>query len=157
MVTTASTLELLRDYARSIDALRDRGVVRTRNVVGCYAEHLFAIALGWTLENNATRGFDARGPDEQRYQIKARRITRLSKSTQLGDLPPGDRLEFDALAAIVFAEDFSVLRAALIPAPELLTLRTKHAKRPRFHLRESIMIVPGVEDVTDRLRAAQRA
>lgn len=154
---TVSTLELLRDYARSIDALRDRGVVRTRNVVGCYAEHLFSIALGWTLENTATRGFDARGPDGRRYQIKARRITRLNKSTQLGDLPPDERLEFDALAAIVFAEDFSVLRAALIPTPDLFALRTKHAKRPRFHLRESVMIMHGVEDVTDRLRAAQRA
>ena len=150
-----STLELLRDYARSIDTLYARGVIRTRNVVGCYAEYLFARALRWKLESNAARGFDARDSEGCRYQIKARRITRLNKSTQLGDLPAGTQQEFDTLAAIVFEEDFTVLRAALIPAGTLVGMRTKNVKRPRFHLRESVMNAPDVVDVTRELRGAQ--
>jgi len=150
-----TTLDLLQAYARSIDALRERGVIRTRNVVGCYAEHLFASAMEWTLERNAARGFDARDRDGQRYQIKARRITKANTSTQLGDLPPGDQHEFDAVAAVVFDEDFGVVRAALIPVSALAGLRTKHAKRPRLHLREAVLLTPDVIDVTTVLRATQ--
>ncbi len=154
-MTETSVLELLRSYANSIDALHERGVIRTRNVVGCYAAHLFARAMRWTLENNASRGFDAHDADGLRYQIKARRITRSNTSTQLGDLPAGDVQEFDALAEIVFKEDFTVLRAAVIPTHALLKMRTKNAARPRFYLREAVMIAPDVVDVTGALSAAQ--
>ena len=154
-MSTPDSLDLLRNYARSIDALYERGVIRTRNVVGCYAEYLFSRTMRWSLENNAARGFDARDQDGRRYQIKARRITRLNASTQLGDLPAGTQQEFDALAAVVFEEDFTVLRAALFPTPILVGMRTKNARRPRFHLREAVMNAPGVIDVTSELRAAQ--
>jgi hypothetical protein len=152
---SSHTLGLLRNYARSIDALYERGIIRTRNVVGCYAEYLFARAMRWSLEDNAARGFDARDQDGRRYQIKARRITRLNASTQLGDLPAGEQQEFDALAAVVFEEDFTVLRAALIPTAVLIGMRTKNARRPRFHLREAVLKAPDVVDVTGELRAAQ--
>jgi len=154
-MTNRTTLELLRDYGRSIDALYERQIIRTRNVVGCYAEHLFSKAMGWTLERNAARGFDARDAGGLRYQIKARRITRRNPSTQVGDLPPGDTQEFDALGVVVFDEMFDVLRAAVIPKDVLLTLRSNNAKRPRFHFREAILTAARVDDVTALLRAAQ--
>lgn len=156
-MTARTTLELLSDYARSIDALYDRQIIRTRNVVGCYAEYLFANAMHWSLERNAARGFDAKDAGGNRYQIKARRITRRNTSTQLGDLPPGESQEFEALAAIVFGETFDVVRAAIIPTRTLLALRTSNAKRPRFHLRESVLDAPGVINATEQLRAAQKS
>jgi hypothetical protein len=112
--------------------------------------------MEWKLERNASRGFDARGTDGRRHQIKARRITRRNPSTQMGDLPAGDIQEFDALAAVIFAEDFGVVRAAVIATPVLLRLRTKSPTRPRFHLSDSVMKAAGVMDVTDKLREAQR-
>ena len=76
---------LLALYATILDELRDRGIVRsTNNPVGDYAEYLVATALGLRLADNATSGFDAIGPDDLLYQVKARRLTPRNPSRQLG-------------------------------------------------------------------------
>lgn len=91
-----------------------------------------------------------------RIQIKSRRLSPTNKSRQLGDMPPDNELRFDVLAGVVFAADFVVENAALIPTTVLVGLRSGEAKRPRFHLREAVLRMDGVVDVTRKLRNAQR-
>ncbi len=50
-----------------------------------------------------------------RYQIKGRRITRDNPSRQLSALRDLAKDNFDFLAGVLFAEDFGVIRAAIIP------------------------------------------
>lgn len=147
-------LDLLRAYGAAVERLRARGIVRTKNVIGDYAEHLFAKTYGWTLEPSSNRAFDAKH-DGVRYQIKCRHITARNPSRQVGDLPEDNEIGFDVLAAALFAEDYTVLRAAMIPVHTLLPLRTRVSGRLRFILRDTVWDQPGVRDVTDELRETQ--
>ncbi|MEZ6030534.1 MAG: hypothetical protein R3C46_12400 [Hyphomonadaceae bacterium] len=150
-----TTLALLNDYARAIDVLKARGIIRTKNVVGCYAEHLFAHAFDWVLEANSKDGYDAKDGEGRRVQIKSRRVSSTNKSRQLGDMPPDSKIRFDLLAGVVFAPDFIVDCAVIMPRDVLIGLRSGETKRPRFHLREAVRHVEGVRDVTQELREAQ--
>jgi hypothetical protein len=64
---------------------------------------------------------------------------------------------FDFLAGVIFKEDYTVLRAALIPHAMALERATyvKHTNSHRFLLRDDIWNVRGVRDVTDELRAVR--
>ncbi len=150
-----NTLDLLQAYAHSIDALRERGVVRTKNVVGCYGEYLFCRAFDWTLQGNSQSAFDAVDTDGKTYQVKSRRVSALNPSRQLGDMPPDESIRFDVLAGVIFDEKFAVHCAVLIPKQTLLPMRSGNPNRPRFHLRDAVLGAPGVRDVTAALRAAQ--
>lgn len=150
-----STLELLRSYGRAIDALRESGVVRTKNVVGCYGEYLFSRAFGWKLQGNSQSAFDAVDSAGVTYQVKSRRVSVLNPSRQLGDMPPDAGIRFDVLAGVIFDEEFTVHCAVLIPKDALLPLRSGNPSRPRFHLRDGVLAAQGVRDVTETLRLAQ--
>ena len=59
------------------------------------------------------------------------------------------------LAGVVFSEDYSVLRAAIIP-PEVVRKRARFVERTNSHkfvLRDDVWNTPGVRDVTPELRA----
>lgn len=150
-----STLELLRAYGTILDELRRRDVVRSANSpISDYAEVLFCRAFGWTQENNSASGFDARDTAGQRYQIKARRLTDAPGSRQLSAIRNLAGDPFDLLAAVLFASDFSIHRAGLIPAAVVKSRvrRSGHTNSDVFHLRDDVWTIPGVIDVTDRLR-----
>jgi hypothetical protein len=152
-----SIADLLRNYGSAIDALSARGVIRTKNVVGDYAESLFARAMNWSLESNSSKAFDARDA-VRTFQIKGRRLSPANRSCELGGMPVDASIRFDALAAVIFEANFEVLHAALVPASVLIELRTsRETARPRFVFRRSVLDVDGVEDVTDALRLAQAA
>lgn len=151
---SGSALDLLRAYSAAIRALHERGIVRTKNVVGCYAETLFARAFGWELPASSNKAFDATD-GVRTYQIKSRRVSASNPSCQLGDMPKDDEITFDCVAAVIFEEDFSVRYAAVVPVSVMTALRTGHDGRPRFIFRPAVLSVPGVEEVTGRLRAAQ--
>ncbi|MDR6624095.1 hypothetical protein [Caulobacter segnis] len=150
----AIALDLLRAYGFAIDALHERRIVRTKNIVGDYAETLFARAFDWDLSSNSNNAFDATD-GVKTYQVKSRRLSPTNRSCELGGMPSDELLAFDTLAAVIFEADFSVLYAALVPVPVLTGLRTSRETRPRFVFRRSVLDVPGVEDVTHRLRSAQ--
>lgn len=59
------------------------------------------------------RDVDATDGTNVRYQIKGRRPTKLGKSRQLGVLRDLPEHHFDFLAAVLFHEDYRVMRAAL--------------------------------------------
>ncbi len=154
--------DLLALYAKIIDELIDQKVVRSsNNPVADYSEYLTARAFGLTLVANATIGFDAISADDVRYQVKARRLTARNGSRQLGFIRGLDKEEdpFDLLVGILFDSDFTVLRAALIPIEVIRAnaARVDYVNGWRFILRESVWVLPGVEDATDAIRAAVAA
>jgi hypothetical protein len=153
-----SVRELLQLQGRIVAELRCRTIVRTGNApLGDYAEWLFAKAFGWKLEENSAAGFDA-GYGERRFQIKARRLTASGRGTrQLSVIRNLQAAHFDSLAAVLFAEDYSVWRAALVPREVVVAraTQTPHVNGWRFILKDEVWSVPGVEDVTARLKVAE--
>ena len=153
--TALSTLELLRAHGTILDELRRREILRSANSpISDYDEALFCRAIGWTREQNSTSGFDARDAAGVRYQIKARRITAAPGSRQLSAIRNLAGDPFDQLAAVLFAPDFSVHRAALIPIDVVKprVRRSSHTNSDVLHLRDEVWSVPGVVDVTQALR-----
>ena len=148
--------ELLTSHVQIEDALRVRGVLRSANKPpGDFAEHLFCTAFNWTQAPNSERGYDARGEDGSRYQIKGRRLDRHSTpSRQLSAIRNLADKPFDILAAVLFGHYYDVLRAALIPWSVV-----KREARYRAHdnsyvlvLRDDIWEIEGVADVTGEIR-----
>ena len=111
-----TSLRLLALHARVSDELRTRGITRSsNNPTGDLAEYLFCKAFGWEQSGNSAANIDAVGQDGLRYQIKGRRITRFNRSRQLSAIRDLDGAHFDYLAGALFFEDYSILRAAIIP------------------------------------------
>ena len=150
--------ELLVLHSQVADELRTRGITRSsNNPTGDLAEYLFCRAFGWTQAGNSQANVDAVAPDGTRYQIKGRRITRFNNSRQMSAIREMAESRFDFLAGVIFKEDYTVLRAALIPHAMALERATyvKHTNSHRFLLRDDIWNVRGVRDVTDELRAVR--
>ena len=150
--------ELLRLHAATADELRRRGVVRSsNNPVGDLAEYLFCRAFGWDMAPKSAKAADAICAEGKLYQIKSRRVTAHNPSRQLGVLRELDEAHFDFLAATLFDEDYSILRAAIIPHAAVLTGATYIARTNswRFMLRDTVWDWPETRDVTSDLRAVQ--
>jgi hypothetical protein len=151
-----SASELLALHGQVSDALRTRGITRSsNNPVGDLAEYLFCKAFDWKQADKSVAHIDAIGQDGSRYQIKARRVTRFNKSRQLSALRDLKGGHFDFLAGILFAEDYSIMRAAIIPHAVVLA-RSAFVERTnshRFLLHDDVWDDPGVHDVTTGMRA----
>lgn len=156
-LTALSVPELLAFHAGIGEELRERGVVRSaNNPTGDLAEYLFCQAFGWTQAPNSERGFDATGSDGTRYQIKGRRIHRRNKSRQLSAMRDLSSGHFDVLAAVLFDDEFQIVRAALVPLRLVEGRATyiAHTNSSKFMLRDDVWDEPDVEDVTKQIRAA---
>ncbi len=153
-----SIAELLALHIAIMEELRARDVLRSaNNPTGDLAEYLFCAAFGWAQEGNSAKAFDAMGDDGTRYQIKGRRIHRRDKSRQMSAIRDLDG--FDILAAVLFDDDYQIMRAALVPATVVRSCSAyiEHTNSHKFLLRDGIWDTPGVFDVTDRLRAVEGA
>jgi len=154
------THELLVLFSSVLDELRRRGTIRsTNNPVADYAESLVARALSLKLAPKSSTGYDAIDALGRRYEIKGRRPTKQNRSTQLSAIRGLDLEHFSFLAGVLFAEDFSVHRACLIPykiVKEIAVYRP-HVNAWILHLRDSIWSIPDVQDITDLLLEVQRA
>lgn len=151
--------DLLREYAAIMKALRARGVVRSaNNLVADIAERLVADALGLTLASGSTAGHDAVDERGARYQIKARRLSGKRTSRQMSALRRLDDDPFDYLVGVLFNEEFSVHRACVAPHACVLERAryVKHINGHYFHLRDEVWEAPGVRDITEHLRDAER-
>ncbi len=143
--------ELLGLHVALLEALRERGVLRSENnVTAELADYLFCAAYGWRRPSSETR-FNAISEDDRRYRIKGRRLTIGNPSRQLSAIRDHG---FDVLAAVLFDDLYSVARAALIPVDIVRRRSThvRHTNSDRFMLQDDVWIEPGVVDVTDRLR-----
>jgi hypothetical protein len=153
-----STRELLSLFSEILEELRSRGDVRTaNNPVADYTEALVAKSLSLRLLPGSTRGCDAQDQSGKRYEIKGRRITRHNTSTQLSVLRGLDKCHFDFLAGVLFNEDFSILRACLVPHDVVARMATyrDHVNGWILFLRPQLWEQSGVVDITARLRDAQ--
>ena len=155
-LSACTAADLLKLHVEVADELRRRAITRSaNNPTGDLAEYVFRKAFGWEPAGNSNANFDAVDSEGKLYQIKGRRVTRFNPSRQLSairDLAGG---HFHFLAGVIFAEDFSVQRAAIIPhavvvASAAFVARTNSHK---FLLRDTIWDQPGVRDVTPELRA----
>ena len=147
-----SVTNLLGFHVLILQELKDRGVLRSENnPTGDLAEYLFCETYGWKRAPNSERGFDALGIDRKRYQIKGRRLAGSNPSRQLSAIRGLDG--FDILAAVLFNELYSVMRAALIPVDVVRRRATyvAHTNSHRFMLQDVVWDEPGVVDVTERL------
>jgi hypothetical protein len=148
--------ELLVLHTQIGDELRKRGILRTaNNPTGDLSEYLFCKAFGWNQAGNSHANVDAIGADGTRYQIKGRCITRFNTSRQLSairDLPGG---HFDFIAGALLNEDYTVMRAALIPHAVALERGTfvERTNSHRFLLRDDVWSASGVRDVTVEMRS----
>jgi hypothetical protein len=150
--------QLLVLHSEIGDELRRRGITRSsNNPTGDLAEYLFCKTFGWKQADNSQANVDALGLDGTRYQIKGRRITRFNKSRQLSAIRDMAGSHFDYLAGVLFKEDYSIMRAALIPHAVALERATfvERTNSHRFLLRDDIWHAPNVRDVTIHLQAEQ--
>lgn len=113
--------------------------------------------LRLTLAPKSTTGFDAYDEQNQKYEIKGRRITRHSKSRQLSAIRGLNDGHFEFLAGVIFNEDFKVLKACLMPYEIVFELTTyrEHVNAWVLHLRDSVWEKPSVVDITAAIQAAQ--
>lgn len=111
----ATARELLATYELILRELRDRNVVRTNDApAGQYAEWLAHRVLGGELANNAVKSYDLITPSFGKVQVKAR-VMRAGKSKER-QLSPFRSFDFDHALVLLFADDYSVLEAVLLPA-----------------------------------------
>jgi hypothetical protein len=149
-----SVKELLKLHSDIGQELWARSIIRSaNNPAGDLAEYLFCKAFGWDQAGNSEKGYDAVDTGRVRYQIKSVRMHRRRKSRQVSSLRNLDRRPFDVLAGVLFNEDYTVRRAALVPIEtvEMNVSNSKHTNSHIFHLRDAIWDDPGVTDVTKRL------
>ncbi|MFC4348869.1 hypothetical protein ACFO5Q_13530 [Kordiimonas lipolytica] len=145
---------LLTLHAQITEELRRREILRSsNNPVGDLAEFLFVNAFGWSQAPNSQKAIDAFDAKDRTFQIKGRRPTRHNKSRQLSFIRELDKKHFDCLAGVIFREDYSVFRAALIPYDVVIahSRYSSHANGWLFQLKDDIWDIPSVEDVTLRL------
>jgi hypothetical protein len=155
-INQLSPIELLTLHARIAEELRNRGITRSsNNPTGDLAEYVFCSAFPWRQSGNSNANVDAIAQDGARYQIKGRRITRHNKSRQLSAIRDFSGRHFDFLAGVLFTEEYAVFRAALIPYAivEQRAKFVRHTNSHKFILHDDVWNAPGVQDVTDRLRA----
>lgn len=157
-LTSYPVMDLLALHAGIIEELRKRKIVRTvNNPVADYAELLACRALALSPAANSEKGYDAKDKDGRRYQIKARRIATGSKPTRFGVIRKLEEDNFDFLLAIVFAHDFKVKKAGLLP-PSAVKERAffqSHVNGWILGLCDTLWCHPAVEDVTLQLQKAQ--
>jgi hypothetical protein len=134
---------------------RDTGVRHSGHPIGDYAKYLFAKGLRWTLSSSSSHGYDAT-LGTTRYLIRGRRFHLHSNSRDLATMRRLPERRFDFLAAVLFNENHSVYRAAIIPHA-LIEPRSRYSARANawtFELADSIWELPGVHDVTHELAQA---
>ena len=157
-ITSLSNRELLKLYTELMTELRSREIVRSSNGPGAdVAEGLVKQALSLTLNVASTAGYDGIDPDGRKIEVKCRRLTRHNNSRQLSAIRNLESAHFDFLAGVLFNEDFSVMRAALIPFHVVKnhSVFVKHTNAWKFVLRDGIWTLPGVEDITEQLRRVE--
>jgi len=154
ILEAATPAQLFALYADIVAELRQRGIARNNNLV---AEYLIATALDLDLATNSTKGYDATSKDgTTHYQVKGRWLAGANPSRQLGAIRDLHDQHFAYLAGVLFAADFSIAKACLIPAAvvEREAKYIAHTNSWMLHLRDGLWLQEGVRDITEAVRAA---
>lgn len=150
--------ELLAGYARALAELRRRGIVRSANApAGDYAEWLVMKALGGTLaETFSEKSWDVELATGEHVQVKARVVSAPPRAGQV-QTSPFRSWKFETAAFVLLrAEDYYVVRAALVPVAVVI----EHG-RWRQHVNGHVVMMnarlfdhPDATDITDALNRA---
>lgn len=155
LLQTLTPKQLLQLTGEVIDELLLRKIARTgNNPLADYTEWLVSTRFGWTLADPSVQGYDAVDPaDNTRYEIKGRRITPRNMSRQLSAIRAIEAEHFDFLVAVIYDENFDILRALKIPRAVVQGKgkQSAHTNSLIFHARDSLLTEPGVQDVTSQL------
>lgn len=158
-LTSMSTRQLFSVFAGVLSELRSRGIVRsTNNPIADYSELLCEKALSLQRAPKSTKGFDAVDHAKRKYEIKGRRLTEHNQSRQLSALRALDEKHFTFLAGVLFQEDYSVMRGCLVPHKQVLahSIYREHTNAWIFNLNDTVWQLPGVIDITSKLKRAER-
>jgi hypothetical protein len=156
-VSSLQLSDLLSLQVDIFEEFRARKITRTDNIpTGDLSEFIFCKTFGWEIADNSQKGYDAISNTQDRIQIKGRRCNNHNKSRQLSAIR--DLGSFDTLAAILYKHDYTIMRAALIPAEMVKDYARyqNHTNSYIFMLRDSIFDDCRVEDVTNRLAKTMR-
>lgn len=139
--------ELLEFYGKLMEELRRRKLVRSsNNPVSDYAEKIVCEELKLSLQGKSCKGYDAIDENTgEKYQVKARRLTRHNRSRQLGVIRNLDQKLFDYLIAVIFSESFKPVEIWRIPR-EIIPKYARYSS----HQNGYILVLTGkiLEDVT---------
>lgn len=150
-LTSATPEQLLAGYAAVLRELRSREIVRTNNApAGDYAEWLAQRVLGGVLAPNSVKSYDLTLEDGTRVQVKARVVGDPISSSQR-QMSPFRSWDFDLGALVqLSATNYTVVRAALVPADEIRNRATyrAHVNGHIAFMTEDLLGAPGAQDVT---------
>lgn len=153
-----SSIELMNMYAEILDELYSRKVVRTYNSpVGDYAEWLVAEKLGYVLERNSKKGYDAYDPKTgMKFQIKSRweRGMLTAQSRELNVIRNYHDKQFDYLIVVIFDKYFSVKEAYKLPHDiiKFYARTDKHQNGYVLIAKDAVLKDKDTENITIRLR-----
>jgi hypothetical protein len=152
-----SIAELFALYGGILRELLARKIVRTANApAGDYAEYLVAAALQGELVTSSEKGHDV-SANGRRIQVKSR-VVASQKSPGQRQLGVIRTFGFDDLAIVLFAADYSVWKAVLVPG-EFARQRSTYRKYVNGNVlfaTDALLADAGVTDLTERLLAASQ-
>lgn len=150
--------EILRLQGELVEELRDRDVIRTRNVVGELAETIVARAYRGEPGAPSQSGWDVRVGD-RKLQVKCRVVQEGEKRTQQFTPFAIDELEADEADAFVFvildARTYEIARALEIPRDDVVAMSSPvpRSSKRRVNARQVTACKTAV-DVTESLARA---
>jgi hypothetical protein len=143
--------ELLATYAKILDELRDRGLIRTNNApVGDLAEYACVIAYGGELAKNSEKSYDLVAADGRLIQVKVRNVDTTTSPSQIFS----SIRSFGFDACIFILVEHGSVTAAFEWSPEEVRTHGKH----RAHTNSTVVRVGQLHsagiNVTEQIRAA---
>lgn len=140
---------LLRRYAAIYNEISHHPWMRNKNSpLGDLAENLVAKALGGLVAHNNAKGYDVELPDGQLIQVKG--ITYRGKDNLVTSAIRS--LDFDSVAIVICAPDFSIVEGLLIPKDKVVEVSRFHKTLNGYQIKikraRSVAL-----DITDKIRA----
>jgi hypothetical protein len=140
--------EIPKAWARCWRAMWNRGIVRSKNVVGDLAENECRSRFGLELKPPSARGADAADAEGVLYQIKSRWLTAENPSRELGAIREIEKKPFDVLYAVMFKEHLDLEGIWSIPPEVVAEARfVGRTNSTKFVLTPAVMSDPRVRKV----------
>ena len=144
--------QLLIDYAKVLDELIERNVLRTRNnPVADYAEYLVQEKMKCSLQPNSKSCYDAIDSIGNRIQIKSRRWNDNRQSKHLGIIRNLHDKKFDQLVVIFFDNGFDVKKAYQMDHKTVVKYakENEHQHGHILILNNKILLDENIKDITN--------
>lgn len=157
-LSSLSPRDLLSIYARILDELLRRNLIRTRNApAGDYAEALVARALNGTLEPNSTKSWDVTTQTGQRVQVKARVVGPSTRMSAKHSVFRSWGFDFDIPVFVTFDQETYVVTSAVsvpVASVEGTARFSSHVAGSTLRIGTNMLALDGAEDITTLVKAA---